>query len=126
MDRLEDFRALGFQMESFGPGSFLVRTVPLFARRINHEDLLRDIVDEMAGSEFGRKVQFHRERIAASMACRAAVKAGDMLSMPEMAAIVDGLRGTDTAPEIPTNCPHGRPTTIHLPLAQIERLFRRT
>ncbi|HET6385383.1 MAG TPA: DNA mismatch repair endonuclease MutL [Armatimonadota bacterium] len=125
-DRLDDFRLLGFAMEPFGPDTFLVRTAPMFARRTNYEQLLRDLVDELAAADFGRRMRLQRERIAASMACRAAIKQGDPLSPREMEALIEDLCSVDTPLEVPTNCPHGRPTSIILTLSQVERLFRRT
>ncbi|MCA1596520.1 MAG: DNA mismatch repair endonuclease MutL, partial [Chloroflexi bacterium] len=102
-DRLADFEALGFQMEPFGPGAFLVRSVPLLGRRQNYEELIRDLVDELASVDFGRKMRLRRDHIAASMACRAAIKQGDSLSLPEMNALLDDLCGVDNPLDLPTN-----------------------
>ena len=125
-DRLPDFEALGFEVAPFGPQTFLVRSVPLLARRQNYEALLRDLIDELTAADFGRRIRLQRERIAASMACRAAIKQGDLLSVPEMNALIEDMRSIDRPLEVPTNCPHGRPTTIVLSLSQVERLFLRT
>jgi len=63
-----------------------------------------------------------QEKIAQSIACHSAVRAGQVLSLDEMRQLIRGLEQTT----LPHACPHGRPTVIHLGLAHLEKEFKRT
>ncbi len=112
----EDLAAFGFSIEPFGATTYLVRAVPagMDARRCI--EALREMLDTPAdGIDW-------RERIAHSVACHSAIRAGQVLSHDEMRQLVRDLEQTTS----PHTCPHGRPTMTHLGLGQLEREFRRT
>ncbi|HQK93170.1 MAG TPA: DNA mismatch repair endonuclease MutL [Armatimonadota bacterium] len=113
---------LGFRVEPFGGNSVVVRSVPAALGRRSPHAVLTDMAEALSGQgEFGR-LPDPRERAAASMACKAAVKADDPLTPEEMAAL---LRDLVAAPDHAT-CPHGRPTILRLPPEALARQFRRT
>jgi len=113
---------LGFRVEPFGGNSVVVRSVPAALGRRNPQAVLRDMAEALSGQgEFGR-LPDPRERAAASMACKAAVKADDPLAPEEMTALLRDLVAT---PDHAT-CPHGRPTVLRLPPEALARQFRRT
>ena len=99
------FSELGFGLESFGPNTFLLRSVPAALCRPDGARLVTDLVDELLHHPSAKDASTTRSAFLAAMACRAAVKAGDTLSIQEMQALLDDLAATD----LPFTCPHGRP-----------------
>ena len=85
----------------------------------SESDMIRSMLDEYA--EFRRANFSARDAVAASFACRAAIRTGDELTSDERAALVDELFAT----EFPLICPHGRPTVIHIRLTELDRRFKR-
>jgi DNA mismatch repair protein MutL len=116
----EELRKLGFEIEPFGERTLLVRSIPDDTRGWDHGGLLHDVLDEFANA--GRSVRALRERVARAFACRAAVKSGTRLSVEEMHALIDALFATSR----PHGDPHGRPTLIQIPLAELDRRFGRS
>jgi DNA mismatch repair protein MutL len=115
--------AVGFDVEGFGGGSVRLRALPalLGARDPGRalEALLRDLL-ERESTEW--VVSGARDRLAATLACHSAVRAGQPLSRELMSAIVKDLAATAH----PTLCPHGRPTQVRVPRADVTRWFERT
>jgi DNA mismatch repair protein MutL len=117
-----ELAALGYDVEPFGGDAVRVRAVPAVlpagdpARAL--EAVLRELL-EREGSEW--MVTGLRERVAATLACHSAVRAGQSLSPETMTAIVRDLgRATH-----PTLCPHGRPTVVRIPRGEVTRWFGR-
>ncbi|HXC25982.1 MAG TPA: hypothetical protein VNU46_08710, partial [Gemmatimonadaceae bacterium] len=116
-----DFERLGFEVEGFGGNTLLVNSVPLPHPRFDAERCLRDTLDALTGDRVAGTAARH-ERLAATVACKAAVKAGDILSQPEMRALFASLRDT----QLPAHDVHGRSTIVQLSWAEVERRFGRT
>jgi DNA mismatch repair protein MutL len=109
----------GFAIEPFGPRTYLLRTVPALLREGNIAQAVIDILDSLGeGGESGKR----EERIALSLACHSAVRAGQVLSQEEMHQLVRELEQADS----PHTCPHGRPTIIRFTSSQLEREFGRS
>jgi DNA mismatch repair protein MutL len=108
----------GFDVEPFGTDGCLVRAVPSVAGNSSPAELITEVLSEMENCIEPRAA---RERALASMACKAAVKAGSALDVAEMRELVLQLERTPR----PATCPHGRPTMIHLSHSQLEREFGR-
>lgn len=119
--RLEDFRAMGWDLEPFGRDAFLVRAVPVYASRRSWETLLRDMVDELVHQSVARRLVVQRDHVTITNACKMAVKAGDPLTMEEMAGLIAQLAETQN----PHFCPHGRPAIVTIPFHEIDRQFKR-
>ncbi len=111
----------GFQVERFGGSSVLVRSVPAVARDSDCRGLLMEILEGLESEDRTSDVDRIRDRIAVSMACRAAIKVHMPLTMEKMQWLLDELALT----RIPTNCPHGRPIILRFSLYEIERNFGR-
>ena len=112
----DDLAAFGFTIEPFGATTYLVRAVPAGLDSKRCMEALREMLDTPAeGTDW-------RERIAQSVACHSAIRAGQVLSVDEMRQLVRELEQAAS----PHTCPHGRPTITHLSLGQLEREFRRT
>ena len=109
---------LGFQFESFGGRTYILRGVPSALSGSDPGKALLEVLDLMAD---GGGFETWEERGAYSVACHGAIRAGKTLSQQEM---VELTRSLETC-EQPHTCPHGRPTIIHLSSALLEREFGR-
>jgi DNA mismatch repair protein MutL len=116
-----DLDRLGFEMEEFGGGALRVTAFPALLRREDCEAAIRALAEDLEGFDRGSKVEDALKRIAATMACHAAVKANYPLTPEKMAHILDELRRTAYS----TICPHGRPVMLRLTKREIEKNFQR-
>lgn len=120
-ERIDEIRAVGFDLEPFGGDSFVVRSVPAAVRGRGAIKLLRDMIDELVEGAVARKLSPTREQIWITTACKMAVKAGDPLSLAEMEKLIVDLASTEN----PYLCPHGRPITVTLSIDDLMRRFKR-
>jgi DNA mismatch repair protein MutL len=117
------FRALGFEIESFGGRTVIVQAVPLLHERFDADRCFREMIHELAhGSELVDTARNQHEKIAKSLACKGAIKAGQPLSRVEMEELVDRLFAT----ELPGHDVHGRPTILRLTPDELARRFGRS
>jgi DNA mismatch repair protein MutL len=114
------FVKLGFEIEAFGTHSLIVNSVPMPHPRFDAERCLRDTLATLSGDRFGSGLTRH-ERLAATVACKAAVKAGDELAPSEMRALYIALAGTT----LPAHDVHGRSTIVQVSWDELERRFGR-
>ena len=120
-DRHRDsFERLGFEIEGFGGHTLLVRAVPMPHPRFDPERCLRETLAALTGDR-DTGTHARHERLAATVACKAAIKAGDPLSPAEMRALFIALRDTT----LPAHDVHGRSTIVQLGWDEIERRFGR-
>jgi DNA mismatch repair protein MutL len=115
------FAALGFDVEAFGGHTLLVQAVPMPHPRFDAERCLRDTLAALAGDRSPSDAAQH-ERLASTVACKAAVKAGDALSPAEMRALYVDLARTT----LPANDVHGRATIVRLSWDELDRRFGRS
>jgi len=118
--QLPALQSLGFQVEEFGPNTFLVRAIPTLLVDIDPAAALRVLVEEFEEDETPLQSQIEA-KIIARVCKRAAIKAGQVLSPKEQSALLEEL----VACQSPRTCPHGRPTMIHLSIDLLERQFGR-
>jgi DNA mismatch repair protein MutL len=117
------FRAVGFEVESFGDRTVIVHAAPDPHPYFDAEGCFRDMVAELThGSDLVNSARNQHERIAKSMACKGAIKAGQPLSRAEMEELVDRLFAT----ELPGHDVHGRPTILRLTMEELARRFGRS
>ena len=113
---------LGIDISPFGPTTLAIQSFPSFLHRLDPAEFVRELLER--GEQ--ELLDLHEEEllheILDMMSCKAAVKAGDTLSPPEIAAL---LARKDLV-ERSSNCPHGRPTTLKLTLRDLEKQFKRT
>jgi DNA mismatch repair protein MutL len=119
--RAAELQRFGFELESFGPASIKVTAVPALLKIEDSSKALVALADDLEGLDRGARVQDALQRIAATTACHAAVKANDPLTYEKMAHIIDELRATAYS----TVCPHGRPVMLRLTRREIEKNFDR-
>jgi len=113
----QDLAEFGFSIEPFGDRTYLVRAVPLLLHDRDWAGMVRELLDSLSGGAKGEWV----EKVAISMACHGAVRAGQALTNDEMRELIQQLEQV----AIPHTCPHGRPTMICLSSVQLRREFGR-
>jgi DNA mismatch repair protein MutL len=111
----------GFDLEDFGGASLRVAAVPAVLDWSRSEEALRAVAADLDGLTPGAGVEEALRRMAATMACHAAVKANDPLTREKMQYLLDELRRTSHS----SVCPHGRPVVLRLTRREIERNFER-
>jgi len=119
----EAIRASGFQVEQFGPETYLVRSVPSYRGRRVRADALPGLLDELAQGGRVTVTDGLRERRAATIACHAAIRAGDVVDPEEMRRVLTELYALADASY---SCPHGRPILLRFSRARLDRWFLRT
>jgi DNA mismatch repair protein MutL len=119
--RAAELERLGFEIEGFGPGTIKVSAVPALLKTEDSSKALLALAEDLEGLDRGAQVQDALQRIAATTACHAAVKANYPLTYEKMAHILDELRATAYS----TVCPHGRPVMLRLTRREIEKNFDR-
>jgi DNA mismatch repair protein MutL len=113
----------GFQVEPFGGRSVIVHAVPAPHPYFDAERCLREMISELTeGSSLVDSARTQHQRIALSMACKGAIKAGQKLTQREMSELFDRLFAT----ELPYHDIHGRPTVVQLSLTELHRRFGRS
>lgn len=116
----EYFERLGFEIEGFGGSTLIVSTVPMPHRRFDAERCLRESLDSLTGDRVAGTATRH-ESLAATVACKAAIKAGEQLSSGEMRSLFAALRDT----RLPAHDVHGRSTIVQLTWDELDRRFGR-
>ena len=116
-----DFERLGFELEEFGGGAVRIAAFPALLTREDCEAAVRAMAQDLEGLDRGSRVDDAIKRIAATMACHAAVKANYPLTGEKMSHILDELRRTAYS----TICPHGRPVMLRLTRREVEKNFQR-
>lgn len=124
-DRLEarilDLSAFGLDLERFGPAAMLVRATPAVLGAGDVKGLVTDLADELAAHGEALSLKERIDAVAGTMACHGSVRAGRVLSVSEMNAL---LREMEVTPHS-GQCNHGRPTWVKLAHGDIEKLFGR-
>jgi DNA mismatch repair protein MutL len=124
-DRLEarasELSDFGLDIERFGPHAVLVRAVPAALGKGDVHALVTDLADELASFDEALSLKEKLDHVAATMACHGSVRAGRVLSVAEMNAL---LREMEVTPHS-GQCNHGRPTWVKLAHGDIEKLFGR-
>lgn len=115
------FAKIGYEAEGFGGNSILVHAVPNPHPRFDAERCLRDSLATLTGDRASGAIAKH-ERLAATVACKAAVKSGDLLAPEEMRALYVALARTT----LPAHDVHGRATILQLGWDELDRRFGRT
>ncbi len=115
----EELAALGLVVESFGPDTVAIHAVPAVLQHESVPDLLRALLDP---PDAHGGIPNGLDRRLFTMACHAAVKAGDPLGEDEIASMLRQGEALDHD----ATCPHGRPTRLVIPPDELEKLFKRS
>jgi DNA mismatch repair protein MutL len=112
---------MGLELERFGARAVLVRATPALLGNGNVQGLVIDLADELAAFDEALSLKEKLDHVAATMACHGSVRAGRILSVAEMNAL---LREMEVTPHS-GQCNHGRPTWVKLSMPDVEKLFGR-
>jgi DNA mismatch repair protein MutL len=119
--RASELERLGYELEPFGDNTIKVEAIPALLRSEDGLQSLRALAEDLDGLDRGAHVQEALQRIAATTACHAAVKAHDRLTYEKMTHILNELCATAYS----TVCPHGRPVMLRLTRREVEKNFDR-
>ncbi|MBN4080894.1 DNA mismatch repair endonuclease MutL [Caldithrix abyssi] len=119
LDVLPYLEKMGFRMKEFGENTVRIEAIPSEMAWGNEKNIIREMLDNYLETQ--KKYASFQEALAASFACKAAVKAGDALTAEEMRELVNRLFGT----KHPYYCPHGRPIIVQLSMDELDRRFER-
>ncbi len=124
-DRLEaraaELSDFGLELERFGPTAMLVRATPAMLGSGDAKELVTDLADELGAYDQALSLRERVDHVASTMACHGSVRAGRVLNVAEMNAL---LREMEVTPHS-GQCNHGRPTWVKLALEDVEKLFGR-
>jgi len=115
------FQQFGLGVQCVGPETIRIEQVPAILRRASHEDLVRDVLSDLA--EFGTsgRIVEARDNLLGTMACHGSVRANRQLTISEMNALLRDIEHTERSGQ----CNHGRPTWTALSMNDLDRLFLR-
>jgi DNA mismatch repair protein MutL len=119
--RIAELAEMGLELERFGPRAMLVRATPAMLGAGDVKGLVTDLADELAAYDGALSLKEKLDLVAATMACHGSVRAGRILSVAEMNAL---LREMEVTPHS-GQCNHGRPTWVKLSMGDVEKLFGR-
>ncbi len=118
---LEELNRNGFEVDTFGGATIVIKSVPIVASKCDVKLLTTEIIDALENEEYIVGIKQAQEKIAASIACRAAIKINNPLTLEKMQWLLDALM----IAKVSTHCPHGRPIVLRLGLREIEKNFKR-
>ena len=117
----DDLALLGLELEPFGVSAVLIRSVPTGLGKIDPEPFLHDVLEDLSRWDHATTVEMKVRPVLASLACHGAVRAGRLLALPEITALIEDWRAEGEL----TTCPHGRRTVFRLGLEDLEKMFGR-
>lgn len=117
----DELRANGFDVEPFGSRTIAIKAAPAGVNASDIEKMLHELLDQFEREEQSENLDRTRHRIAASIACHAAIKVNMPLEQQKMDWLLQELAKT----ECPMTCPHGRPVVLRYSLKDIQRAFKR-
>ena len=120
-EHLPDLDRLGFAVEDYGNGTFMIKTVPSLLAGADPKQLFLDILDELRVQGQSRQMDRLRDDLLSVMACHPAIKVNRHLEHQEMEALIANLFKC----RMPHTCPHGRPTIVRFSMDEIKKMFKR-
>ena len=112
---------MGFTIEEFGLNTIIVKEHPTWIKD-NVNEVIKRIIEAVINKEKDFNLQRFNDHLAATLACKASIKANTSITMDEAKNLIEDLRKCDN----PFNCPHGRPTIITYTKSDLEKLFKRS
>jgi DNA mismatch repair protein MutL len=119
---LPDFHKAGFEIEPFGGNTFVIKSAPAFLADKEVKSIVVEIIEKIIETGFAPGLEKASDEVLKLVACHGAIRANQQLSDREIRMLADQLDGC----EMPSHCPHGRPTWISLTIKELEKLFKRT
>ena len=112
---------MGFVIEEFGVNSIIIKAHPTWLKG-NINEVIKRIIDSVINKEKDFSLERFNDHLAATLACKASIKANTAITMEEASNLIEDLRNCDN----PFNCPHGRPTIITYTKNDLEKMFKRS
>jgi len=122
LDAQAELAQLGLEVSDFGGNTILLSSYPAMLSRKTPMEILQPVIDELVGKERAPSKEAMLNHLLATMACKAAVKAGDRLNSEEIAHLLHLRKMADDS----HHCPHGRPTSLLFSRQQLDKQFGRT
>ena len=120
-NNMEILNNMGFTIEEFGVNTIIVKEHPTWIKD-NVNEVIKKIIEAVINKEKNFNLQRFNDHLAATLACKASIKANTSITMDEAKNLIEDLRKCDN----PFNCPHGRPTIITYTKSDLEKLFKRS
>jgi DNA mismatch repair protein MutL len=117
----EQLAALGLGVERLGAELLSIRQIPVILKNANAEQLLRDVLSDIAEHGISDRIEAMRDELLSTMACHGSVRANRQLTIPEMNALLRDMENTERSGQ----CNHGRPTWVLLSVSDLDRMFLR-
>lgn len=119
-ENLENFKAIGFDIEDFGNLSFKISSIPAILKNANLNTVFNGMLNELTAFKTTKQTELILPKLMQS-ACKHAVKAGDSLSEDSVASLLNQMKQE----QMLLQCPHGRPVVIELTKSELEKWFKR-
>ncbi|MBQ9024032.1 MAG: DNA mismatch repair endonuclease MutL [Bacilli bacterium] len=120
-NNLDFIKSLGIEIEEFGNSSFMIRSHPTWFKEGLEELFIKSILEKIITMQNNFDLERFNDSISAMMACKASIKANEPITIEESRILIDQLKKCDN----PFNCAHGRPSIIHYPKYELDKLFKR-
>ncbi|MCA1764671.1 MAG: DNA mismatch repair endonuclease MutL [Desulfobulbaceae bacterium] len=124
-DGADEIARMGIDIREFGGNTYVLKAIPAVMSKVPPEEILRGVFDQFSGAGGGRgrgDVARRLDNILSGMACKAAIKARQLLSAAEMKGLLDEMAGNNVF----SHCPHGRPVVRKFSAAEVKKWFYRT
>ncbi len=122
VSNIDRIKELGIELSDFGAGTVIVSSIPGMFEYIDVEALVVEMAEELKDHGSSTTVEEAMERLLIVMSCHGSIRAGKRLEAREIRALLEAMEETPHS----SRCPHGRPTVITIPVAELERRFKRT
>ena len=119
--QIDSFTSLGFELQRISTESIAIRKIPAILKDVDIEQLVRDVLADVAEYGSSERVEQHRDEILSTMACHGSVRANRALTIAEMNGLLRAVETTERSGQ----CNHGRPTWTLQSLAELDTLFLR-
>lgn len=121
LEYLSVFQEMGFEILQLENNTYVIAAVPELFQGRDITVLIRELLEDIMAGEHIKTVDSYSQTMITFLACRMAIKAGDVLTNDEAERLVRKLEETDNN----ATCPHGRPTRIEVPLTELHKWFKR-
>ena len=118
---LPEIKKMGFDVEKFGPASFMIRSVPSLLAG-SDSDRIREAIDDVVESGNMKSAEDRHQHMMYTVACHSALRAGDKLTMAQMEFVIREMESISN----PYACVHGRPTVMTITPAELDKKFKRS
>lgn len=118
---LSTLEELQFIIDELGENKFYVKGIPIILGRLQDPEFIHDIINDLISLTQDKKPEIIKDKMIQIIACKAAIKAGKVMNIPEIQQLLSDLYSIDN----PYTCAHGRPTIISMNETQLKKLFKR-